>query len=41
MLPQLSDGTGGTVGLVMQEWAVIYHECATRHSGLVDVYEEQ
>lgn len=35
-LPELTDGTAGSVLVVMKEWAAIYHVCAARHSGLVD-----
>lgn len=35
-LPQLGDGTGRDVLVTMREWASQYHDCATRHNGLVD-----
>jgi len=36
-LSQLSDGTAGEVAVTMKEWASTYHDCKTRHNGLVDV----
>tara|TARA_R110002012_G_scaffold321621_2_gene550186 strand:- start:21251 stop:21397 length:147 start_codon:yes stop_codon:yes gene_type:complete len=38
-LPYLTDGTGGDVTLTMDSWASQYHDCATRHNGLVDSIE--
>lgn len=35
-LPQLNDGEAGTILHTMADWASMYHECATRHNGLVD-----
>lgn len=35
-LPPLTDGTGGEITLTMNDWAWQYHDCATRHNGLVD-----
>jgi dihydroxyacetone kinase-like predicted kinase len=35
-LPTLSDGEAGTVLTIMKQWAGQYHDCATRHNGLVD-----
>ena len=35
-LPTLSDGEAGTVLTTMKQWAGQYHDCATRHNGLVD-----
>ena len=35
-LPTLSDGEAGTVLTTMKQWASQYHDCATRHNGLVD-----
>lgn len=35
-LSQLTDGTGADVSLTMEEWAATYHDCATRHNGLVE-----
>lgn len=35
-LSELTDGNGGTVVVAMKEWADTYHECATRHNGLVE-----
>jgi hypothetical protein len=39
-LPMLTDGTGKDVILTMRDWASQYHECKTRHNGLVDAINE-
>ena len=39
-LPELSDGTGQTGALVIKQTASIYHDCKTRHNGLVDAVKE-
>uniref|UniRef100_UPI0035698DE9 hypothetical protein n=1 Tax=Marinobacter sp. TaxID=50741 RepID=UPI0035698DE9 len=36
---QLTDGTGADVAIVIKETASVYHDCATRHNGLVDAVE--
>jgi hypothetical protein len=36
----LTDGTGKDVILTMRDWASQYHECKTRHNGLVDAINE-
>lgn len=35
-LPLLTDGTGKDVALTMSDWASQYHDCKTRHNGLID-----
>ncbi len=40
-LPTLVDGTGKTVMVTMKEWATQYHDCATRHNGLVDAVTKE
>lgn len=35
-LTLLTDGTGKDVVITMHDWTVTYHDCATRHNGLVD-----
>ncbi|OLO05206.1 hypothetical protein BTW07_05735 [Salinicola socius] len=40
-LPPLNDGTGGEITLTMNAWAWQYHDCATRHNGLVDALDAQ
>src|SRR5690554_6093486 len=35
-LPQMTDGTGATLGETMKTWASYYHECRIRQHGLVD-----
>ncbi|HLV15998.1 MAG TPA: hypothetical protein VKY70_00855 [Pseudomonas sp.] len=39
-LQLLTDGTGRDVALTMSAWAATYHECRTRHNGLVDALKE-
>lgn len=39
-LPELNDGTGGEVLVTMTQWAAIYHDCKTRHNGLVDAVKQ-
>ncbi|WP_447045343.1 hypothetical protein [Vreelandella sp. H-I2] len=39
-LPPLGDGTGGDVTLTMGTWASQYHDCATRHNGLIETLED-
>lgn len=39
-LPRLADGTGGAVMIAMRDWASQYHDCATRHNGLVDAIQQ-
>ncbi|MBN7768850.1 hypothetical protein KUV44_00115 [Marinobacter daepoensis] len=39
-LPQMTDGTGATVGNIMNIWASHYHECRIRQHGLVDAINE-
>lgn len=39
-LPMLTDGTGKDVVLTMRDWANQYHDCKTRHNGLVDAINE-
>ena len=39
-LPTLSDGEAGTVLRTMTEWASQYHDCATRHNGLIEAIRE-
>jgi len=39
-LPMLTDGTGKDVVLTMRDWASQYHDCKTRHNGLVDAINE-
>lgn len=36
---QLRDGTASEMVLVIREMATVYHDCAVRHNGLVDVLE--
>lgn len=38
-LPEPTDGTGGALLFNGVSWAYIYHDCMTRHNGLVDVHE--
>ncbi|GAA0586919.1 hypothetical protein GCM10008997_39040 [Halomonas salifodinae] len=38
-LPALTDGTGQDVALTLARWARQYHDCATRHNGLVELLE--
>lgn len=40
MLPQLNDGEAGTILRTMTEWASQYHDCATRHNGLIEAIGE-
>ena len=35
-LPHITDGTGADIALTMNAWAGQYHDCATRHNGLVE-----
>lgn len=39
-LPLLTDGTGQDVVITMRDWSTTYHDCATRHNGLVDALDE-
>ena len=39
-LPTLSNGEAGTVLRTMTEWASQYHDCATRHNGLIEAIRE-
>lgn len=39
-LPEMTDGTGATVGETMKVWASHYHECRIRQHGLVDAINE-
>lgn len=39
-LTTLTDGTGKDVILTMRDWASTYHDCKTRHNGLVDAIED-
>lgn len=39
-LPQMTDGTGATIGETMKVWASYYHECRIRQHGLVDAINE-
>lgn len=39
-LPTLSDGKGDTAALTIKVSAAIYHDCKTRHNGLVDAVNE-
>ncbi|WP_347429982.1 hypothetical protein [Thioclava sp.] len=39
-LPTLSNGEAGTVLRTMTEWASQYHDCATRHNGLIEAIGE-
>jgi len=39
-LTLLTDGTGQDVVLTMRDWSTTYHDCATRHNGLVDAINE-
>ncbi len=40
-LPTLTDGTGKDIVLTMRDWASEYHDCKTRHNGLVDAINEK
>lgn len=37
---QLRNGQGGEMVLVIKDVAAEYHDCATRHNGLVDAWEQ-
>lgn len=39
-LALLGDGTGRDVALTMNAWAKTYHDCKTRHNGLVDAVQQ-
>lgn len=39
-LPEYADGQAGTAARVAAETAGIYHDCKTRHNGLVDAIIE-
>lgn len=40
-LPALRDGTAGEVALTLVEWAAIYHDCRTIHSGLIEALQHE
>ncbi len=40
-LPTLRDGTAGEVALTLVEWAAIYHDCRTIHSGLIEALQHE
>ncbi|MDX1560676.1 MAG: hypothetical protein R3193_17350 [Marinobacter sp.] len=40
MLPILKNGNADEAALVMKNTASIYHDCKTRHNGLVDAVNE-
>lgn len=39
-LPEFSDGNADTAASVATQTASIYHDCKTRHNGLVDAVSE-